>query len=158
MGTHSIRTSSGITLLEVLVVMLMIAIFAVFVATRTMGTDPSLIAQTEVLKAHIRYAQMRSINVDIQWGIRCQGSHYWIFQNPNPNTRQYLPGQIPGQDPYRTANEVQLDTLGISIPDFTLTFDSWGQPTPVGGLTLTLNKTGQTPQVINVTPLTGFVQ
>ena len=83
MGTHSIRTSSGITLLEVLVVMLMIAIFAVFVATRTMGTDPSLIAQTEVLKAHIRYAQMRSINTNTQWGIHSNGGTYWLFQNPN---------------------------------------------------------------------------
>lgn len=169
MGSQLIRTRSGVTLLEVLVVMLLIGIFAVIVATRTKGSDPRLIAQAEVLKAHIRYAQMRSINTDTQWGIHCQGSTYWLFQNPDTTTHRYLPGQIPGEAPYQTANEVQLSTLGIGISPatFDLIFDSWGQPNPLSPsgwtfvnktLTLTLNATGQPPQNINITEFTGFIQ
>ena len=67
---HS-RDQMGFTPLEVLVVLIIIGIISVMVIGRSDIGQTDLLAQTEVIKSHIRYAQSLSMNSDRIWGINC---------------------------------------------------------------------------------------
>jgi hypothetical protein len=110
------------------------------------------------LKAHIRYAQMRSISTDLHWGIKYQVAggqrSYWLFKQPETDTRIVLPGE--------SEDRVRLDTMGIVISQgsFQVEFDGWGRPlsslSGAGTLNLDLTKSGDSEPVI-VTKNTGFI-
>jgi MSHA pilin protein MshC len=152
------RNQTGFTLIEIVAVIVFIAILAVVATVQHDYADPTLISQTRVLKAHLRYAQMRSLNTDMQWGIkyRVDGEQraYWLFKQPETNTRMVLPGE--------SEDRVRLDTMGIAISQgsFEVEFDGWGRPSSTlsgtGTLNLDLIKSGQREQ-ITVTQNTGFI-
>jgi MSHA pilin protein MshC len=154
--TH--RNQAGFTLIEIVVVIVFIAILATVAVIRHKHADPTLISQTQVLKAHIRYAQMRSLSTDSQWGIKYQVAGeqraYWLFKQPNTNNRIVLPGE--------SEDHVRLDQMGIVISQgsFEVEFDGWGRPSSTlsgtGTLNLELTKTGDSEQII-VTQNTGFI-
>jgi prepilin-type N-terminal cleavage/methylation domain-containing protein len=157
---------SGFTLLEVFVVMVLIAIFTVMAVAQYSNSNVSLISQTQVLAAHLRYAQMRSLNTDSRWGILYDHNSgtYQLFKDA---TTHIVP--LPGED----RASVNLGAMGISIAsaispsmpavqDFDIRFDSWGSPllsntALTAPLSLQLNQIGQAPQTLTVTPNTGFI-
>lgn len=158
MASKFLRDQSGFTLLEILVVMVLITIFAAIVILKYNYRDPALMTHSQVLKAHIRYAQIRSMNTDTSWGIRyaVNGGEkaYWLFKQPDTETKIVLPGQ--------TEDRVRLDPAGIDIMQgpFILEFDGWGRPTSSlsasGTLTLNLTKHGESERIV-ITQNTGFV-
>ena len=161
-----LTANSGFTLLEVIVVMVLIAVFTVMAITQYSNSNVSLISQSEVLAAHLRYAQMRSLNTDSRWGILYDHNlnTYRLFRNV---TTQIVP--LPGED----RDIVDLGAMGITIAsamspstpsaqDFVLSFDSWGAPllsniALTGALTLQLQQAGHAPKTLIVTPNTGFI-
>jgi MSHA pilin protein MshC len=154
--TH--RNQAGFTLIEISVVIVFIAILATVAIVRHEYADPTLISQTQVLKAHIRYAQMRSLSTDSHWGIKYQVDReqraYWLFKQPQTNNRIVLPGEID--------DRVHLDRMGIVISQgsFQVEFDGWGRPlstlSGTGTLNLELTKSGDS-EKITVTQNTGFI-
>ena len=157
MMLQRLRNHSGFSFFEVIIVIVLIGVFAVIAIIRHKHSDPTLMAQVQVLTAHIRYAQMRSMNNDTIWGIKysvADEKSYWLYQRPDSNTKIVLPGEI--QD------HVPLAPLGIDISQgsFTLEFDSWGSPSSSlagsGTLLLTLTKSDESEQLI-VTQNTGFI-
>ncbi|MGD9006367.1 MAG: prepilin-type N-terminal cleavage/methylation domain-containing protein [Desulfobacteraceae bacterium] len=154
--TH--RNQSGFTLIEIVVVIVFIAILATVAVIRHKHVDPTLMSQTQVLKAHIRYAQMRSLSTDSNWGIKYQvngdQSAYWLFKQPNTNNRIVLPGE--------SEDHVRLDQMGIVISQgsFQVEFDGWGRPSSTlsgtGTLNLELSNSDDSEQII-VTQNTGFI-
>lgn len=153
----------GFTLLEVLLVLVLISIFATIAVTRQPNTNGTLIAQKSTLASHIRYAQMRSMNSDTKWGISLDpdNSGYWLFENSSAEKRL-----LPGEETV----DVDLSPKGISISfsagSNSFRFDDWGRPMSgdtylTSGLTIDLMKSdGSDTQIetLVVTPETGFVQ
>lgn len=139
-------------------VIVFIAILATVAILRHKPVDPTLISQTQVLKAHIRYAQMRSLSTDSHWGIKYQVNgdqrSYWLFKQPETDKRIVLPGE--------SDDRVRLDQMGIVISQgsFQVEFDGWGCPTSTlsgtGTLNLELTKSDDSEQII-VTQNTGFI-
>jgi MSHA pilin protein MshC len=154
--TH--RNQAGFTLIEIVAVIVFIAILAVVALARYPFEDPTLISRTRVLKTHLRYAQMRSISSDSQWGIKYQVNGdqraYWLFKQPETNTRLALPGE--------SDDHVRLDRMGIVISQgsFEVEFDGWGRPTSTlngtGTLDLELTKSDRS-EPITITQNTGFI-
>lgn len=152
----------GFSLLEIVLVIFFISLFAAIAALRQPQTDVSVQASAEVLKAHMRYAQMRAMNTNNSWGIRYLKStgRYGLVRSDDINTYHFLPGEIE--------KEVDLSAKGIVINpgDFYLSFDDWGIPTIVGDGTLSMDsgsaaiqlaKDGELKDII-ITALTGFIQ
>ena len=166
-------TSKGFTLLEIVAVLALISIFAVLALVQHATSDASLTAQAQILGAHIRYAQMRCLNSDIQWGIYYHhGAHpsdryYTLYHGQNPANTAVLPGQSDVHVPLGKMNIIVESSAGaglLTAQDFQLTFDDWGSPESIlAGTTsaetvqLRLNKTGFTPQDITITKNTGFI-
>lgn len=152
----------GFTLMEVTVVMILMAIFAMLAVSRQPHTDMTLKAGAEVLKSHLRYAQMRAMSSDSGWGIAYRGTErsYWLFKQDDPqgDLRRFT---LPGE----TQNSVNLASNAISIDegDFNLTFDQLGRPSctlafNARQVILTLSKTGTSDEIITILQNTGFIQ
>ena len=157
------KNDGGFTLLEVILVLIFISIFATIAVSRQANPDVSLTAAAEVLKAHIRYAQMRAMNSTIPWGVHAQaGTSYWLFNGTDTGNRQYFPGE--------SEDSVYLEAEDILIEpgEFTIQFDPWGVPgvflsdnnlfDPFDGpttLTLTYGSEGTS---ITIIENTGFVR
>lgn len=141
----------GFTLMEVIVVMILMAIFAMLAVSRQPHTDMTLRAGAEVLKSHLRYAQMRAMSSDNSWGVSYDSDNgdYWLFRN-EATQRVTLPGE--------TQNSVNLMAKGISLSGaLPLVFDAWGRPNLEADATFILDKTGKT-ETITIRRNTGFIQ
>ncbi len=151
------RQCDGFTIIEILLVLVLIGVLSAVIWSKP-GSNATLAARVEGIKAHIRYAQVRSMNTERRWGIKSDGSGYWLFADGDPaGTKVILPGE--------SQEVVSLAAYGVSITSFVLTFDDWGKPcsdlnakthltTP---LVLNVTAQGQTAQQIVVTPDTGFI-
>ena len=154
----SLIKNYGFTLIEAIVVMLIVGIIGAVVAARMVISNPDLAAQGEVTKTHLRYAQSRSINSDIVWGIHCDGTSYWLFKDGNKNNKVLLPGE--------DSNTVDLSAKDLTMDGFDISFNSWGTPHLDEGaleanklaavLTITISY-GEESEQITVTPNTGFI-
>ncbi|MGD9365994.1 MAG: type II secretion system protein [Desulfobacteraceae bacterium] len=160
----------GFTLLEILAVMVLIGIFVVLALIQHSTSDASLMAQAQVLKSHVRYAQMRSINSDTRWGIYYNHNsaapgdcYYLLFRDDTSNVEQ-LPGE--------TDDRVRLGEMGITISSeaafaesefrsFSVAFDDWGKPSSdelgTGSYAITLTKSGHDDAQFVITQNTGFI-
>ena len=153
----------GLTLIEMIVVMILISIVTAFILTRAMDIPTvSTAAVQETVKAHLRYAQIMSMKQNSYlWGIKCDGTEYWLFRTEkkdgyatdpgDQDTALYLPGE----------NDPKLPASGMNA--FTVYFDGYGRPrqyiaaagntAPITS-TLTITLAGET---IRIVPETGFI-
>jgi prepilin-type N-terminal cleavage/methylation domain-containing protein len=172
MPFHRLHMKIGFTLLEVIAVLALVSIFAVLAIVQHSASDATLVAQTQVLISHIRYARMRAMNTDTSWGIyynfNSSNSYYLLYSGTSTVDIAQLPGE--------SQDKVYIGGKGIDIASaigagslakrsFELRFDSWGRPqsifegtTHTGTLTLRLTRAGQTPQQFVITQNTGFIQ
>ncbi len=174
MRLHTLRKISGFTLLEILIVLVLVSIFVTLAVVQHSTSDASLIAQTEVLKSHLRYAQSRSINSDIHWGVyyhhnsaNADDCYYLLFVDGNVTDIRQFPGET--EDRVRLGN--MAVTIGAAIGSNALTpqtfqieFDDWGRPSSTqldpsgpGSYTLELTKPGHDAQQLVITQNTGFI-
>jgi Tfp pilus assembly protein FimT len=153
---------TAFTFIEIIMVVFLIAIISVIIFSRIWFGNVDLLGQTDVLKTQLRYAQSRAMNSDLVWGIRCDGTSYWLFKDGDINAKVLLPGE--GSD------TVGLADKGIDAAEtFTLSFDDRGVPHTDAAATdgqeltfgdsealITLTSRGET-QTITITPNTGFI-
>jgi prepilin-type N-terminal cleavage/methylation domain-containing protein len=153
----------GFTILEVILVLVLISIFAAIAVARQPNPDVRLMAQKVSLESHIRYTQMRSMNSDGKWGIAVSTdqSGYWLFKDTTTEKRI-----LPGEDQV----EIDLTSKGISISfsseSTNFSFDDWGRPMSgdnylSSALNIDLKKSDGSDtriETLVVTPETGFVQ
>ncbi len=153
---RSLMGTSGFTLIEVVVVLLLLGIMTAFVAMNATEHNSELIARTEVLKSHLRYAQMKSMSSNAVWGISASGNNYWLFTGGSTATKRQLPGE--------SDLNVDLSAHGLSVPDFTYSFENWGAPCSDAAATTRLTTAatisvseGGTSKTITITPYTGLI-
>lgn len=151
---------SGFTPLEVLVVLVIVGIISIIIIGRSDIGHTDLLAQTEVIKSHIRYAQSRAMNSDRIWGIHsdASGRLYWLFVEGDPANKK-----LPGEE----SDTVDLTKYKLTLAptETLLAFDSRGRPCSDthgtilrnSDLTLTLTADGGATTTISVTRNTGFV-
>lgn len=138
----------GFTLFEIIMVLLLLGVISYVAATRLFSDDaPTQVAELELVKSHLRYAQARAMNSESSWGIRfATSTRYWLFKEPSDSTVIRLPG-VESAD-----GVMDLGSIQVTPPSGNkITFDSFGSP---GTATIVLSTTAGN---ITVTKTTGFI-
>jgi hypothetical protein len=122
----------GVSLVEMMSVLLILGSVSGVIISRVASVDEmELAAKVNSIRNHIRYTQIMAMKRnDMTWGIKCDGTDYWVFKTATPevagepddtNNMVYLPGH---------ENQV-TNNPAIAMPemgDFTLYFDKFGIP------------------------------
>lgn len=139
-------------MIEVIIVLFIMAIVASFVLFRPSTSANELVAQAEILKSHLRYAQIRAMNGDDTetWGIHLADANSYTLYKNNAQATDILPGETAQTHTFPT--EVSV-TSGVGT---TVNFDKWGSPGPTT-LTITLTQ-GAESSNITITKNTGYIQ
>ncbi len=148
--------------MELLAVLIIIGIISLLVIARGDIGQTDLLAQTEVIKSHVRYAQSRSMSSGRIWGIRSDASlqSYWLFVDGDPDNVNNQ-RKLPGED----SRTVDLGQHDLTLTTTTLSFDHRGRPCDdndgtqllQNDLLLSLSAGGGPTTTIRVTRNTGFV-
>jgi len=149
----------GFTFIELIMVIIIVGILAASI-TYKIGSMKvySVAAETDILKANLRYAQYRALSdadkrygqKDTTWGISLSGSSYTLQKTEEGvHTTPNFPGETSS-----TRYKHNLPS-GISITTGAITYDAYGRPT--GNLTITVSGTDGTFETIIVTQNTGFI-
>jgi MSHA pilin protein MshC len=138
-------------MIELVVVLILLSIVSAVVAFRPTTISNELVAETETLKSHLRYAQIKAMNDTVPWGIHIpDASSYILYKNNAAATgSNILPGET-GQT-HNLSSLVSV-TAGTGI---TYNFDTWGSPGATT-LTITLSQGSETSS-ITITKSTGYI-
>jgi prepilin-type N-terminal cleavage/methylation domain-containing protein len=138
------KDNRGFTLIELILVLLVTGIMSAVVAGINSVNTYEIAGELEKVKSHIRYARIKAMKTDFQWGICFETSKkYYLFQN-DVITRKRLPDE--------ENLEATLSSLNISSTPQTVTFDGFGSP---GADDMTISTNGGT---IHVAANTGWIE
>jgi prepilin-type N-terminal cleavage/methylation domain-containing protein len=152
---RSIKNGNGLTMIEVVAVLVILGIVAAVVAVKMSDTSAyERASQLEVVKGHLRYAQTRAMNSNlVVWGINFDtATTYYLFQVAGSTT----PVQLPGED--SATIDLTAKKSGLTITPVRITFNEFGSPCDASGTPLTVDATVTTNGgTITVTKNTGFI-
>ena len=167
------KTQHGFTMIEIIAVLVVLGILVAVAVSRSVNYNTELYTGADTLKNHLRYAQTLAMNYNPQagevvWGIKSDGSNYWLFQGLATDDSLLLPEDTKF---ITSARKVDLAAkkIQLSIP-FTIYFDSYGIPysaytdattnTPQeSDLTILVTPvSGSGSIAVTITPRTGFIQ
>lgn len=137
-------------MIELVVVLIILAIVASFVAYKPISATNEITVQTDVLKTHLRYAQIRAMNDTVPWGIYIPNTSSYILYRNNVTASDILPGESAQT---HTLPPVVTITGGVGV---TYNFDDWGSPGTTTR-TITLSQ-GSTTSTITIVKNTGYIQ
>jgi prepilin-type N-terminal cleavage/methylation domain-containing protein len=127
-----VRRSSGFTIFEIIVVLLLLSILAATLLGRSITTGTiDLNSATDKIRNHIRFAQAQAMKrSDTVWGIKGtagQAGEYWLFRgiSPDDTTNQV---KLPGVDYAGTSNRISTASMGVTLDNFTIFFNRIGKP------------------------------
>ncbi|MBU0768310.1 MAG: hypothetical protein KJ687_04375 [Proteobacteria bacterium] len=149
-------------MIEMVVVLIVMAIFAVTViSTTSLNTDvPN---EGEILKSSIRFAQIKALNNavdDNTWGISFTsgGTSYTLVYTENGVTTS--PVNLPGACGSNPMGCISTPThnlpSGMTMTGSTVSFNKWGSP-GASDIDIVLVKAGSTPITVKVTKNTGYI-
>ena len=114
----------GFTLIEIIAVLMLVGVLMVIVISSVMSTsNTDRIAQESVIKNHIRYAKAAAMKQGTVWGIKSDGTDYWLFVTNDPDTAANQ-RTLPGEENVTVA----LAGKKIAMNAFTVFFDAMGRP------------------------------
>ena len=164
------RDHRGFTLIEIIAVLIIVGIVAAVAISSVMSTsETGRISQENVIKNHIRYAQSMAMKRGEIWGIKCDGTDYWLFRTNDPDTaaNQIV---LPDEESAKVTLANKNVTMTALAMPLTVFFDANGRPytaytdaatnTPVSApLSITVDSipAGSGTPSFNVTPETGFI-
>ena len=144
----------GFSMIEMVMVLIVMAIMATFIMIRT-TTGNDLIAQSEILKSHLRYRtdqgneRYRRQHPAVGVFICPITASYTLYRN-NATANDILPGETAQTHTLPTGI-----TVSTNCANSTCNFNEWGSP---GATTLTMTLTqGASTSTISITKNTGFV-
>jgi MSHA pilin protein MshC len=137
----------GFTLIEVVAVLVLLGIMAAVAVAKFTDTNAAAVAEAEIFKSHLRYAQIRAMGDIYPWTVTVGGGSYTLSTtNPSIGTPT-LPGESGATHSYDG---------GVTASAGTFTFNWRGQPTTGGGTSVTFTKASGV--TVNVFAETGFAQ
>ena len=152
------------------VVLLLMGIIAAAVLGRSITTgDLDLNSETDKIRNHLRFAQAEAMKRAYQdypvWGIKSEGTEYWLFRGINPNANEV---RLPGVNYAGASNRINEGDINVAVSDFTIFFDRIGKPytaytnentnTPLASqMQITVTARSQN-QAITLTPETGLIR
>jgi len=139
-------------MLEMVVVLILLAILGSFVLIKFTTSNVELIVQADILKSHLRYAQIKAMNDTVTWGISFSTATTYTLQRSGitaPSSHN-LPGD--NSQTHTLTNGVTI-TSGVGT---SVAFNEWGSP---GGadFEVWLSTSQGSPSRITVTKNTGFI-
>jgi len=131
-------------------VLLILGIISYFASTRLFTEEGiSRVAEMDLIKTHLRYAQSRTMNTEKDWGITFEagGKSYFLFNGDNP----VLPIRLPGDE--SSNGKMTLAAITVTNAPITVRFlsQSFGSP---GTAPVSITTTAG---IITVTKNTGFI-
>jgi MSHA pilin protein MshC len=162
----TVSRSSGFTMIEMVVVLILMTIIAATVLGRAITTsDIDLNSETDKIRNHLRFAQSEAMKrSNSVWGIKSAGSEYWLFRTTAPDTNEV---RLPGVVYSGSSNRISESDLGVTLSDFTIFFDRIGKPytaytsetinTPLASQ-LTISVIASETRSITISPETGLVR
>lgn len=160
---HDRRTTSGFTAMEVICVLVVIGILTAAALSKVSTSDAyDVNAEAEIIKSHLRYAQIRAMNTNAIWWISFPSSTSYTIANNIGGSTPAIPGSNSA-----TANLSSGITLTLDGVSSSVCFDTLGIPytdTNCGSLqaqgdgwrTFTVSK-GSASRSIQVRNNTGFI-
>lgn len=145
-----LKNNGGFTLIEVIAVLIVLIILTAVAVTRGMSIQNDLIPQADTVKTHLRFAQMKALNDDVNtWSMAFTANSYTLSCTGSncPSSTIQLPSE--------SSNTHNFPSDVTVSPIITITFDSWGSP---GGNNAVVNliQGGQT-SAITVAANTGYI-
>lgn len=144
-----LEKNSGFTIIEVIVVLILLGVLTAVVASQTMDNTSELIAQTEVIKSHLRYAQNRAIRSTVKWGIVFAGSTYSLCDQDGNQ------GFFPGESEVDVALSGMTASGTVFFDDCGVPYESASSSPAISDITITI--TDGVGNVV-ITKNTGFVR
>lgn len=155
---------AGFTMIEVVVTLLILGLFAGFAASRFDTMEVNYHAEVQALQATLRFAQIMAMGDDELWNVNINGDAYELQRNctAQPNDARLV--RIPGHD------SVTYDVPhGVSLfGSQNIVFNNRGQPCDCEGVALTADTTvvvqasalpsGSSVGSFVLTQNTGFIQ
>lgn len=162
----------GFTMIELVVVLIVMAIFTTVILSRYTAVANELIVETDALKASLRFAQIQSMNDDtdspvIKWGIYfLDANTYRLYKNNADASSTMIPVKGSAGDPDTVAcpkncHKLQGNVQISSGVGTTVNFDRWGRPLDESGnlktQDITVKLTQGTEITITITKNTGYI-
>lgn len=166
----------GFTMIEMVVVMIVMAIFTTVIVSSYTSVANELMVETDALKASLRFAQIQSMNDDtdspvIKWGINFSDANtYRLYKNNNAAdaSSTMIPVKGSAGDPdteacpkncHKLQGNVQISSgVGTTV---TVNFDRWGRPLDGSGnlrtLDIIVKLTQSTETSITIIKNTGYI-
>jgi prepilin-type N-terminal cleavage/methylation domain-containing protein len=123
----------GFTAIEVIAVLILLGVLAtVFVSKLTDTSNYRVQSVAEEIKGHLRYAQTRSMNSNVIWGVYfISNTQYTIYRNGNTGTANWV--NPPGAEGILCSGYpcVNLSSSGVSLgvaAGDVVSFNDWGSP------------------------------
>jgi prepilin-type N-terminal cleavage/methylation domain-containing protein len=157
----SIRQSHGFTMIEIVVVLVVLFILsAVIISRYTTADSNELMAETDGLKANLRFAQIKAMSDTLQpnsnprWELEISNAtSYTLYRRGDDGVRVSvnLPSEVPLSSTHSLPAGVTL-TSGVGL---VITFDDWGSPGS-SNVSIALTQGTQT-SIVSITKNTGFI-
>ena len=157
----SIRQSNGFTMIEIVVVLVVLFILsAVIISRYTTADSNELMAETDGLKANLRFAQIKAMSDTLQpnsnsrWEFEItNATSYALYRRGDDGVRVSvnLPGEVPLSPTHGLPAGVTL-TSGVGL---VIIFDDWGSPGS-SNISIALTQGTQT-STVSITRNTGFI-
>ncbi len=144
----SSRRSSGFTLIEVIIVLIILGILAAVAVSRG-NFDTDQWVNPDVFASHLRYAQSRAMAMEHPWGLEATGGTYTMFQVDEGTKKNVA---LPGSS--EAAKKVPNGTWwfdGMGRPYFGKEYKADVSPTNTN---ITINVAGK---IVTITAITGYV-
>jgi len=145
-----LKKNKGVTMIEVIAVLLLIGIIGTVVISRYSSTNPfKLVIETEILKGHLRHARVRSMGDNVSWGINVSTGSYTLEKDG-----LIASFNLPGEDSptHNFTDGVTVTTGAGSV----VSFDEWGNSGPVDLMIILI--LGPETRMITISQNTGFIQ
>lgn len=144
-----LKQTSGFTLIEIILVLVLIGIIGAVAANRMTNTGVESAGSRAVIKNHVRYAQILAMQSNRVCGVHFKGAVYSIFRNGSTSDTIVLPSHSSTDFPIATV----LGTVTEIIY-----FDTWGRPFTNLGLTTPRTTGGIGSTGITLVTDTGYAQ
>lgn len=145
-----LANSNGFTMIEIISVLIIVGILSAVAVSKMTSTDIyDVVMETEILKTHLRYSQIRAMSHNGTWGIQISGGATYTLQKDGLTATVNLPNETSAT--HSLSNGVHITPGTIAI-----TFDDLGSPGS-SDIVITLRKQGENPRTLTITQKTGFI-